>query len=339
MPTACAIAQREGLSMVLRSALASLVLLSFAPAFAADPAIHDLVDGRKVMAEDFLSRITDCVTRHDTDAAIFHGCADWTSAVKGYWALTAIARVTGDKELLATVLKDLSREGLAAERESLAGDPDFASPYGRAWLLKLAIEFEEATGDDRFTQIANDAATSLMRRFDGRRMDPLSSSAQSDTWPLLSLRAYGRYQDDEQMVAFVDEKVRPIHLWPCQFDADEVVGSSVAICTNWAQLVGESRGEAERKKAVRIVLPPDKPLKPVAHPGSEGVFGLNFSRAVGLWQLWQQTGDRSYLVAYGDHVRRGYQNRDWWGGSYQSVGHWVPQLGVLAILPLFEEHH
>jgi hypothetical protein len=117
------------------------------------------------------------------------------------------------------------------------------------------------------------------------------------------------------------------------------VGSSVAICTNWAQLVGESRGEAAGKNAVRIVLPPDKPLKPVAHPGSAGVFGLNFSRAIGLWQLWRQTGDRSYLVAYGDHVRRGYQNRDWWGGSYQSVGHWVPQLGVLAILPLFEEHH
>lgn len=323
--------------MMLRALiLASGLLVASPVAGGGDPAIEDLVANRKAMAEDFVDRIVDCVARQDTDAPVFHGCADWTSAVQGYWALAAVGRVTGDNELVATLESALSAEGIAKEREILAKNSAFAMPYGRAWLLRLAIEFEETTGNDRLKPIADESAAALIVYFGDRRIDPLSSFERSDSWPLLNLRAYGLYRGDARMVAFVDDKVSAVHLWPCQFDADEVVGSFVAICTNWAQLVGESRGGAEGSKAIRLILSSDGSFRPVSQPGSGKLFGLNFSRAAGLWELWRKTGERAYLVAYADHVRRAYRNRDWWGGSYESVGHWVPQLGVLAILPLFD---
>jgi hypothetical protein len=115
-----------------------------------------------------------------------------------------------------------------------------------------------------------------------------------------------------------------------------VVGSFVGICTTWAALVGASRGGQAGKAAIRTILPPDGNFRAVAYPHTESLFGLDFSRAWGLWQLWRMTGEKGYVTAYADHVGRAWRNRDWWEGKYESVGHWVPQLGVLALLPLFD---
>src|SRR5262249_45468941 len=163
---------------------------------------------------------------------------------------------------------------IGKERKHLADDKDFGMPYGRAWLLRLAMEFERAGGDDRLKAIANEAAQSIVDWFGSRRMDQLSSSERSDTWPLINLRAYGRFRDHTELIAFVDDKVRPIHIWPCQFDADEVVGSFMGIWTTWAALVGESRGGEAGKAAIRSILPPDGTFRPVAYPHSEALFGL-----------------------------------------------------------------
>jgi Protein of unknown function (DUF2891) len=298
--------------------------------------LDQLIADRSTMADTFLGSISDCVERRDTDAPLFHGCSDWSSAVEGYWALVAMARVTHSDELLATVREQLTPELIAKEQKHLADDRDFAMPYGRAWLLRLAMEFERAGGDARLKRLADDAAQSIVNWFGNRRMDQLSSSERSDTWPLVNLRAYGRYRADAKLVAFVDDKVRPIHIWPCEFDADELVGSFMGICTTWAALVGESRGGESGKAAIRSILPPDGTFRAVAYPHTESLFGLDFSRAWGLWRLWRLTGEKAYLTAYTDHVGRAWRNRDWWEGDYQAVGHWVPQLGVLALLPLFD---
>jgi len=301
--------------------------------------LAELTAERSAMVDRLLGPIVDCVERHDTDAPLFHGCSEWAAAVQGYWALTAMARVGGDDKLLATVKEQLAPELIEKERQVLGDDSAFAMPYGRAWLLRLAMEFERACGDGRLKAIADESAQSIVDWFGDRRMDQLSSSERSDTWPLVNLRAYGRHRGDSKLVAFVDEKVRPIHLWPCQFDADEVVGSFMGICTTWAVLAGESRGGEEGKAAMRHILPPDAEFRAVAYPHTRSLFGLDFSRAWGLWRLWRMTGENSYLTAYTDHVGRAYRNRDWWEGNYDAVGHWVPQFGILALLPLFDENY
>ena len=43
----------------------------------------------------------------------------------------------------------------------------------------------------------------------------------------------------------------------------------------------------------------------------------------------------AYLTAYAAHFRQNFDNPEWWCGSYESVGHWVPQFGMLALQPLF----
>ena len=68
--------------------------------------------------------------------------------------------------------------------------------------------------------------------------------------------------------------------------------------------------------------------------------GLNFSRSWGLWALSEANapGDAkdTYRNAYAAHFRATYDTPALWCGSYQGVGHWVPQFGMLALQPLFE---
>jgi hypothetical protein len=109
-----------------------------------------------------------------------------------------------------------------------------------------------------------------------------------------------------------------------------------AICTNWAWLVGESLHGTAGTNAIHAILPPDARMTPVLRPTSAHVYGLDFSRAWGLWNVWQRTRDEAYLRAYAEHFRRGYHDRSWWAGDYHVVGHWVAQFGVFALMPLFD---
>ena len=94
--------------------------------------------------DDAARIIETAVKRKDTEHAVFHGCYDWHSAVHGHWALLRLDRVRGKHEAAARyVAGRLSGEPLEAERTLLKTKPAFEMPYGRAWFLRLAIEFEQ----------------------------------------------------------------------------------------------------------------------------------------------------------------------------------------------------
>src|SRR5262245_61027039 len=78
--------------------------------------LDELTAERTAMADTFLAAISDCVKRRDTDAPLFHGCSDWSSAVEGYWAITAVARVTNAGDLLAAVKTELTPDLIEKER-------------------------------------------------------------------------------------------------------------------------------------------------------------------------------------------------------------------------------
>jgi hypothetical protein len=212
-------------------------------------------------------------------------------------------------------------------------------PYGRAWFLRLAIEYQRAGGDDRLVAMADDIAGSLLAYQRARQFDPLIGSYESETWALLALRAYGIFRKNADIVAFVDGTVAAAlkpGVAPCPFNQDAREQSFMAICTNWAWLAGESIAGDGGTDAIHAILPPDAKMAPVTTPTSPHVYGLDFSRAWGLWNVWRRTGDDHYLAAYAEHFRRGYQDRSWWAGDYHIVGHWVAQFGVFALMPLFE---
>ena len=82
------------------------------------------------------------VLRRDTGHAAFHGCWDWHSAVHGHWAILRVARVSGQVEAEAAwVEAQLTEAGIADEAALLRQHPRFEDPYGRAWFLRLALEF------------------------------------------------------------------------------------------------------------------------------------------------------------------------------------------------------
>ena len=319
------------------------ILLLPAKAIAAsdvsDRPIADLVAARQEMALSLAEPIVDCVRRQDTSHPIFHGCVDWHSAVHGHWALTAVARVTANPKLLDAVTARLQPALIAEERQDLAASPGFEMPYGRAWFLRLAMEYERAGGDQRLRPMAEELAVSLADHLQSVGLDPLVGSYDSETWAAINLRNWGIFRGDAALVALVDglvaDAARTVPR-PCPFQRDLQDRSFMAICTNWAWLVGEGVGGAAGKAAMLSILPPDMPMPPVTRPASDHLNGLDFSRSWGLWHLWRRTGDPAYLKAYADHLRLAYRNRDWWAGDYHSVGHWVAQFGVLAVMPLFE---
>lgn len=318
-----------------------LVAFAAGAAGAASPpaAVSDIAAARVDIARDLAGTIAKCVVRHDTAYPIFHGCIDWHSGVHGYYALTAVARATADRKLLDWISERLDPGLIAAERRALAADPGFEMPYGRAWFLRLAIEYQRAGGDDRLVGMADDIAGSLVGYQRAHRFDPMIGSYESETWALLALRAYAIFRNNADIVAFVDGTVAAAlkpGVAPCPFSQDARDELFMAICTNWAWLVGESIGGSDGASAIQTILPPGARMAPVASPSSAHVYGLDFSRAWGLWHVWQRTGDAPYLAAYADHFRRGYEDRSWWAGDYHIVGHWVAQFGVFALMPLFE---
>jgi len=110
----------------------------------------------------------------------------------------------------------------------------------------------------------------------------------------------------------------------------------MAMCTNWAWLVSETMEPARFKPWLKDFLPDPGAISPVTRPANAHVYGLNFSRAWGLWRLWQRSGDARYLELYRSHLEPTFDRPGWWRGDYRVVGHWVAQFGMFAVMPLFE---
>ena len=82
----------------------------------------------------------------------------------------------------------------------------------------------------------------------------------------------------------------------------------------------------------RFDLPPMGPEQiGTAHQG-----GLNFSRAWGLYHLWQATGEPSWRDLYLDHIQTHIEQPEFWAEDYWAYSHWVPQFGVYAIARSYE---
>ncbi|MEC9368504.1 MAG: DUF2891 family protein [Pseudomonadota bacterium] len=302
--------------------------------------LSSLVQERDRIVAALIEPIRDCVIRRDTRHEIFHGCIDWHSAVHGHWALIAAARLTGDANLSDLVLRRLAPEAVAAEQAFLARNPSFELPYGRAWFLRLALEFERTfAGDMRLRAMADDVALSLRRYYATRAPDPASLSYDSASWALINLRAWAIHSQDAELTAFVDGLVarhfEPLTI-PCTANTDRRANSFMALCSNRAWLVSLTLPPERFAAWLREFQADPRTFTPVSMPASSHLFGLNFSRSWGLWRLYRQTGDQGWLAAWRRHFEANYRDPAWWMGDYQRVGHWVAQFGMFATVPLFE---
>lgn len=297
-------------------------------------AVEHLRERRAEMAQAFAAQAAQCAARKDTSNPSFHGCVDWHSAVHAAWALTAYGRATGDRKYAAFLDAELSPKRLAKELAHLRAAPAFEMPYGRAWLLRLAVERRRA-GDARLDAIAHFTAGSLQEFYRRHPADPAAISYDNPSWALLNLLAYARSTKDAPLEAFVVTQARERFLRArCTLDQEEV--GFIGVCTTWAWFVSEALPKDEFRRWYAVWNPGLEKLSPVASFPTPHDYGRNFSRAWGLYHLAVKLDDPRLFAAYAAHVSAGYEPPSRWRGEYYVNGHWVAQFGMLAIQPLFE---
>ncbi|HIA26522.1 MAG TPA: DUF2891 family protein [Planctomycetes bacterium] len=89
---------------------------------------------------------------------VFFGAFDWHSAVHAHWSLVRLLRAhpegTHADEARSALARGLTREGIAGECRNVDRYPTFEVPYGRAWLLMLALELEEwGAGGEEYREV------------------------------------------------------------------------------------------------------------------------------------------------------------------------------------------
>ena len=294
---------------------------------------------RVAIIEDFAATVTVCVARKDTDHAAFRGCVDWHSAVHGTWALVRYTMLTGDRRYVALIESVLRPELVATERELLRRRPAFEMPYGRAWFLRLAIDYRAAFGSELLAPMADDVARTLVRHYQVSPPDPLARNYDSASWALMNLYDYGLSRGDRAIIDFVRRMVRE------HFRAADAVCPAarhdrawpdfIAVCANWAWLVARVAPPSNLAGWLARLLGKGRALRPVTRLRTAHHAGLNFSRAWALWGLFAATGDRRWLALYLDHMEAQLAHPERWRGDYRRHAHWVAQFGVFALAPVF----
>jgi len=300
------------------------------------PSLIKLFDQKNAIASDLARQVAFCSSRRDTDNPAFKGCIDWHSAVHGVWALTAYERATGDRQYAALVSSILNTNAIWQEREHLKQEPQFEMPYGRAWFLRLAIEHRLLTGSDELSDFADEVALSIRDYYRQHAIDRFSGAYNSASWALINLLDYARSRKLADTEAEEIDRIKKEFVLvnrKCPYERER--GEFMAICTNWAALVSRTLDRDEYAAWLGKFIAINGLPAPVTDPFTDHDFGLNFSRAWGLWDMYAKTARADVAESYAEHFHRGFVPAANWSGNYGAVGHWVAQFGMFAVQPLF----
>jgi len=295
-----------------------------------------LLQSKSEIAEDLSKAVRNCVVRSDTDHVAFHGCVDWHSSVHGVWALIAYMHATGDKQYEPIVASILTPSNIEAERELLSSRPNFEMPYGRAWFLRLAIEYRHYYGTPALKSMADEVLESLIDYFRHCGIDVRSLEYSSASWALSNMYDYAQSEGNDAALGIIKDWInKNFARENASCDPAEERGTFMAVCTNWAWLASRVMPREQLAPWLDTLFARDRMPAPVSSPLNWHHYGLNFSRAWGLWEIYSATGEPKYADVYVAHFRQGYDDPQKWRGSYLGVGHWVPQFGMFALQGLF----
>jgi hypothetical protein len=315
--------------------LAASMLFVPTLAFAQEPALKSLTERKEQVAAELAAQAAFCSSRRDTDHFAFKGCIDWHSAVHGVWALIAFERATGDRRHAALVASILNKDAIAREREYLRRLPRFELPYGRAWFLRLAIDHHALTASTELRDMADEVAASLRDFFRSGGVDRASGSYDSASWALINLFDYAKHRGNGELQAEVTGMIkRQVVTADPRCPLSLELGNFMAICTNWGALAARVLEQDEYNKWLDRFVEANGLPNPITPRGAHS-FGLNFSRAWGLWDMYAKSQRPDVAEAYVKHFERGLSPASNWSGDYRAVGHWVAQFGMYALQPLF----
>ncbi|MBI3553272.1 MAG: DUF2891 family protein [Elusimicrobia bacterium] len=282
----------------------------------------------KTMLEGLARPAADCVARRDTSSAIFHGCVDWHSAVHAFAALSRYTSLTGDRRYAALIDGALTPKGLKEELRSLKQSPSFEMPYGRAWFLKLDVEYRRAFGKSskELDELADLAARSLVDYYGKNAPAFEDHEYDNASWAFANLADYAAQSGKTDVASFVSAQVEA-HFFSNPISAQRFFEPRLMDTLLLSKAIEPAR-LADWARLHQAEL--DAQLEPV-EPTSPHEAGLNFSRAWGLWSLYRATNDAKYLDAYRALVVWHYRHPQYWRDDYRRHSHWVPQFGIFAI--------
>ena len=298
----------------------------------------DWLDRRDDAIADLSEPVLECVQRTDTSFGAFHGCYDWHSAVHGVYALHAAGRMLDDPQYLGVADAVLSAEAVADELGTLQdGGPLNEVPYGYAWFLRLASARAEAGRSD-LAPLAEVVADRLAAWVDGLDPDDIAGYVLADqydnaSWAVTNLHAHAEEAGDTVLAGrleqFVREEILPV---ACPLEQEEEeLDQFFPPCLHRALVLTRVLPADERDEWLAEWLPETPTLEPLTQFDAAHPAGLNFSRAWGLWALFEATGDDRYRDLWLDHVETHLALPEYWRQDYQAYSHWVPQFGILAI--------
>ncbi len=308
-----------------------------------DPAWQEFLDAREDHLFALGVPILDCIARNDTKHPVFNGCIDWHSAVHATYALLAIYRHTGDASYLEAAEAKLTPAGLDAELSMVQqGLLPQEIPYGYAWFLTLARERELASGETDLLPLATEIRDQLRAWLMARSEQQLDSGILADdyanlSWAALNLWQWAQWTDDAElaaaMEAFVSDQVLdPGYDSTCPFDQEESDADDFfPPCLHRARLLVTALPGEQHADWLAGWSPAGPALTPIDEPAAAHISGLNFSRAWGLWSLYQASGELVYRALYLDHMNTHLNHPQYWAEDYNSYAHWVAQFGVYAI--------
>ena len=290
---------------------------------------------------------------------VFHGNYDWHSSVHACYALMVLHRLTGEKKYIDAANdfldpKKLREEELLLDENRVTPDikvgRQFAWLYGYSWLLQLAVEYEQATGDARLRSLARKAAEKLERHIFNLPPEQITSFTADPeyrnlSWKILGLHRWVQFvQDQAALQKLADFTKQNFVSAP---DAAKVAGFFSPSLMRADALLNVVSGAQGMIGNIAMPAPVIDLSGPAfgGHPSQGHLAGLNFSRAWGLWSLYKSLGDKGARDLYAGHILAQFNQKSRWHSApngvfdktmYDYFGHWVPQFGIRAIAASIE---
>src|SRR5262249_13832248 len=162
-----------------------------------------------------------------------------------------------------------------------------------------------------------------------------SGAYASCSWALINMLDYARHRQlgglEGELVGWIKKNFvdAPACGYECERDTFMAVG------TNAAALVARVLDHDAYAAWFDRFIANSGLHSPITRANSDHEFGLNFSRAWGLWDMYAASGRTDIAASYAEHLARGLTPASNWRGSYMVVGHWVAQFVMFALQPLF----
>lgn len=291
-----------------------------------------------LILNELVKPISNCLQRNDTDHPSFHGCVDWHSSVHATWALIRYRMVTGNHSYDNLIENILTPNNINIEYKNIQKNPVFEMPYGRAWFLRMVIDYEREFNSLALKRMGDYIASTILEYYLNTHIDPYKKSYSNPSWALINLYQYGVHRDNNEWKNHVVKIVNESYMDPSNKCRPTNTSDSLGfidVCGNWEYLVAETNVADDFSQWLDEYTSESGMPAPITEPKDIHEKGLNFSRAWSSWYAYNKSNNTDYRDSYIDHMKVQLENIDWWSGEDYSVTHWVAQFGIYALTPMY----